>query len=108
MSRSRDSDACRMKFPYWERLHGFWRTLPNYNPLSISSDPGQAIDERMMGFVPKGIANADPEADGIANIDLGAGDGAEVRVPDASTPNVESMFEGEIGVHEHVCALTRL
>ncbi|KAJ7689665.1 hypothetical protein B0H17DRAFT_1134806 [Mycena rosella] len=30
-----------MKLPFWERLHGFWRTLPNYNPTLATSDPGQ-------------------------------------------------------------------
>jgi hypothetical protein len=28
-------------FPAWPRLHGFWRTLPNYNPFTVSSEPGQ-------------------------------------------------------------------
>ena len=28
-------------FPWWERLHGFWRTLPNFNPFTVTSQPGQ-------------------------------------------------------------------
>ena len=35
------------KFPYWERLHGFWQTLPNFNPQTFSSDPGQQIGAEM-------------------------------------------------------------
>ena len=29
----------------WERLHGLWRTLPNFNPFTVSSEPGQRLDE---------------------------------------------------------------
>ncbi|KAF8464983.1 hypothetical protein DFH94DRAFT_614722, partial [Russula ochroleuca] len=28
-------------FPYWKRLHGFWHTLPNFNPYTALSEPGQ-------------------------------------------------------------------
>jgi hypothetical protein len=28
---------------WWPRLHGFWRTLPNFNPYTVSSDPGQGL-----------------------------------------------------------------
>jgi hypothetical protein len=31
-------------FPYWERLHGYWRTLPNYNPLTVTSEPDQDLE----------------------------------------------------------------
>ncbi|KAH9011332.1 hypothetical protein EDB84DRAFT_1590706 [Lactarius hengduanensis] len=31
-------------FPSWERLHGFWRTLPSFNPHSVSSEPGQDLE----------------------------------------------------------------
>jgi hypothetical protein len=30
-------------FPFWKRLHGFWRTLPNFNPYTASSEPGQDL-----------------------------------------------------------------
>ncbi|KAJ6573445.1 hypothetical protein DFH09DRAFT_851500, partial [Mycena vulgaris] len=34
-------DEVREKFPWWDELHGFWRELPNYNPISVqSSEPG--------------------------------------------------------------------
>lgn len=32
------------EFPYWERLHGYWRTLPNFNPLTVTSEPGQDLE----------------------------------------------------------------
>ncbi|KAJ7200312.1 hypothetical protein GGX14DRAFT_660145, partial [Mycena pura] len=28
----------REQFPAWERLHGFWRTLPNINPYTVDAD----------------------------------------------------------------------
>lgn len=28
----------------WEHLHGFWRTLPNFNPNAVLSDPSQDIE----------------------------------------------------------------
>jgi len=31
-------------FPYWERLHGYWHTLPNYNPLTVTSKPDQDLE----------------------------------------------------------------
>jgi hypothetical protein len=34
-------DEIREKFPWWDELHGFWRELPNYNPIGVqSSEPG--------------------------------------------------------------------
>ena len=30
-------------FPYWERLHGFWRTIPNFNSHPQSAEPGQDL-----------------------------------------------------------------
>ncbi|KAI6094976.1 hypothetical protein EDD16DRAFT_1465192, partial [Pisolithus croceorrhizus] len=28
-------------FPWWEELHGFWRTNPSYNTVYSTADPGQ-------------------------------------------------------------------
>ena len=30
-------------FRWWPRLHGFWRTLPDFNPYTVSSEPGQDL-----------------------------------------------------------------
>jgi hypothetical protein len=38
-------------FPYWKRLHGFWRTLPNFNPFTASSEPGQNLGAEALAFV---------------------------------------------------------
>ncbi|KAJ7351345.1 hypothetical protein DFH08DRAFT_957668 [Mycena albidolilacea] len=40
--------AIKISFPQWERLHGWWRTLPNYNPFTTSSEPGQDLAESAM------------------------------------------------------------
>ncbi|KAI6013874.1 hypothetical protein EDC04DRAFT_2537105, partial [Pisolithus marmoratus] len=28
-------------FPWWEDLHGFWRTNPSYNTVFSTSNPGE-------------------------------------------------------------------
>ncbi|KAF8469438.1 hypothetical protein DFH94DRAFT_615353, partial [Russula ochroleuca] len=38
-------------FPYWKRLHGFWRMLPNFNPFTVSSEPGQNLGTEALAFV---------------------------------------------------------
>jgi len=38
-----DPEQLEEEFPYWKRLHGFWRTLPNFNPFTASSQPGQNL-----------------------------------------------------------------
>ena len=30
-------------FKWWPRLHGYWRTLPNFNPYTVSSEPGRDL-----------------------------------------------------------------
>ena len=49
--------------PVWERLHGFWRTLPNFNPHAVSSEPGQDLEGkgRELMFAPCGNGNAGEE-----------------------------------------------
>ncbi|KAJ7085306.1 hypothetical protein C8R44DRAFT_752903 [Mycena epipterygia] len=34
-----------------EQLHGFWRTLPNFNPFTVSSEPGQDIAEQALALL---------------------------------------------------------
>src|SRR6267142_2619962 len=46
-----DSAKYESKFPYWTHLHGFWQTLPNFNPQPLSSDPGQEIGDEMEEFI---------------------------------------------------------
>lgn len=49
-------------FPYWKRLHGFWRTLPNFNPFTVSSEPGQDLSTEALSLVQRrGRNNSDDE-----------------------------------------------
>jgi hypothetical protein len=36
-------EQLEQEFPFWKRLHGFWQTLPNFNPYTASSEPGQDL-----------------------------------------------------------------
>ncbi|KAF8222864.1 hypothetical protein L208DRAFT_1381681 [Tricholoma matsutake] len=38
-------------FPYWKHLHGFWCTLPNFNPYIALSEPGQDLAAEMLVLV---------------------------------------------------------
>jgi hypothetical protein len=49
-------------FPYWKRLHGFWRTLPNFNPYTASSEPGQDLAAEALALLQRRGQNFDDEA----------------------------------------------
>jgi hypothetical protein len=38
-------------FKWWPRLHGYWRTLPNFNPYTVSSDPGQDLADEALSVL---------------------------------------------------------
>ncbi|KAH9052850.1 hypothetical protein EDB87DRAFT_1549759, partial [Lactarius vividus] len=40
-----------LRFPIWERLHGFWHTLPSFNPYAVSSEPGQDLEGKALGVL---------------------------------------------------------
>jgi len=84
-----DSDSFRSKFPFWERLHGLWRTLPNFNPHPLSSDPGQCIGEQMEALI---------AASGSATVEFAIGGEAEADEPGTGTPDVEGISGGAIEV----------
>ncbi|KAJ7469520.1 hypothetical protein FB451DRAFT_1176760 [Mycena latifolia] len=44
-------EKIRVDFPYWEQLHRFWRTLPNFNPFTVSSEPGQDIADQALALL---------------------------------------------------------
>ncbi|KAH9061318.1 hypothetical protein EDB87DRAFT_1682746 [Lactarius vividus] len=60
-------DKLLIGFPVWERLHGFWRTLPSFNPHVVSSEPGQDLEGDAIGVL---FGNKD-EADGSAGLGVG-------------------------------------
>lgn len=43
---SQPADKLLEGFPYWERLHGLWQTMPNFNPVTITSSHGQNLSNR--------------------------------------------------------------
>ena len=34
-------------FSFWDRLHGFWRKLPNFNLMAVSAEHGQYLKTKM-------------------------------------------------------------
>jgi hypothetical protein len=50
-------------FPYWKRLHGFWRTLPNFNPYTASSEPGQDLAAEALTLVQRRGKNDHDDGD---------------------------------------------
>ena len=55
------SNVIDYKLPVWERLHGFWQTLLNFNPHTASSETGQNLkgEARNLLFPSHGNGNAD-------------------------------------------------
>jgi hypothetical protein len=47
----RNPEKLEEDFPYWRRLHGYWRTLPNFNPYTVSSEPGQDLGAQALAFI---------------------------------------------------------
>jgi hypothetical protein len=46
-------------FKWWPRLHGFWRTLPNFNPYTVTSDPGQGLANEAHSVLMGGLCDLD-------------------------------------------------
>lgn len=85
-------DGLLAKLPCWERLHGFWRTLPSYNPYSVSSEPGQnLVGEALELMQQKSVGNKSEESD----VEEIGGDFEEQEVnseaPDSSMPNLVTV-----------------
>ncbi|KAH9024671.1 hypothetical protein EDB84DRAFT_1440628 [Lactarius hengduanensis] len=58
------ADKLLSGFPAWKRLHGFWRTLPSFNPHSVSSEPGQDLEGDAMETLFGNQVNGRQDADG--------------------------------------------
>jgi hypothetical protein len=63
-------------FPYWKRLHGFWRTLPNFNPYTASSEPGQDLASEALALIQGRGQNRDDYEDDFEYVSDGADDDA--------------------------------
>ncbi len=44
-------------FKWWPRLHGYWRTLPNFNPYTVTSNPGQGLADKALSVLIGGQNN---------------------------------------------------
>ena len=57
-------EQLEQEFPFWKRLHGFWRTLPNFNPYTASSEPGQDLAADALALIQgRGQDNHGPVSD---------------------------------------------
>jgi hypothetical protein len=52
-------DKETQNFKWWPRLHGYWRTLPNFNPYTVTSDPGQDLAEEALAVLMGGQEHRD-------------------------------------------------
>ena len=67
----------------WERLHGLWRMLLNFNPTTVSSQPGQGLGAQVqqLAFPSHGNGNVSVVEDkntsqldkGVRALDIGDG-----------------------------------
>jgi hypothetical protein len=73
-------------FPYWKRLHGFWRTLPNFNPYTASSEPGQDLAAEALALVQgRGQNNYDDNEDIYADPTTGGDDDSDAQLVNKDT-----------------------
>jgi hypothetical protein len=90
-----DALIVEYKFPFWDRLHGFWRTIPNFNPNVVSTDPSQdlaATAERLM-FTLRGTGNVSEVEDKDASPPDPDMD-EELEDADARDMDIEDELEG--------------
>ncbi|KAJ7233813.1 hypothetical protein C8J57DRAFT_1532137 [Mycena rebaudengoi] len=55
-------ELLKASFPWWERLHGYWRTLPNFNPFTVSSEPGQDVAAQALALLMDGRESVAPQS----------------------------------------------
>jgi hypothetical protein len=48
-------------FKWWLRLHGYWCTLPNFNPYTISSEPGHDLAGQAASILMGGHGRGDSD-----------------------------------------------
>ncbi|KAH9007004.1 hypothetical protein EDB86DRAFT_2824147 [Lactarius hatsudake] len=65
-------DKLLADFPFWDCLHGFWCTLPSFNPHTVSSEPGQDLQDEAIGVL---FGNKDKAEVGASTSDRDEPDG---------------------------------
>ena len=69
-------------FPHWKRLHGFWWTLPNFNPHTASSEPGQDLAADALFLIQHRGQDDDNNSGGNGNEDVFGADGDPIAADD--------------------------
>lgn len=69
-----------MKLPCWERLHGFWRTLPSFNPYSVSSEPGQDLVREAEQLMQRDSKGSEEDSNKDGNTEIYVDDFEELEV----------------------------
>ena len=62
-------EQLEQEFPFWKRLHGFWRTLPNFNPYTASSEPGQDLAADALALIQGRGQDKENNEDGVEAFD---------------------------------------
>ena len=78
------------KLPEWELLHGFWRTIPNFNPHMVSSEPSQDLGAKAQDLLFPSRGNGD--ASGAEEPDTG------IEGDEDEDMNLLDMVEGAAGL----------
>ncbi|KDR70600.1 hypothetical protein GALMADRAFT_229964 [Galerina marginata CBS 339.88] len=88
-------DELSVEFPYWERLHGYWRTLPNYNPLTVTLEPDQDLEGGALNLFQRG--DSQPPAGSLLGLGLEGEPPAHPAFTDNNslTPTPEEQAEIE-------------
>ncbi|KAH8981346.1 hypothetical protein EDB86DRAFT_2812974, partial [Lactarius hatsudake] len=94
-------DKLLADFPFWDRLHGFWRTLPSFNPHTVSSEPGQDLQDEAIGVL---FGNKDKAEVGASTSDRDEPDG--LWDVDDTWPDSEEEHAGR-EVNSEVCNVQR-
>ena len=89
-------EQLEQEFPFWKRLHGFWWTLPNFNPYTASSEPGQDLAADALALIRgRGQDNENDEDEVEA-----------VGADDAQAGAFNDEVEDDTIQHDEVCQLT--
>ena len=93
-----NKDKLSEGFPYWERLHGYWRTLPNYNPVTVTSDPGQDLESNAVALVGMALNGDGNDEESVPDgNELTPEEPAEIELdPDANAD--DDMYAADNGV----------
>ena len=77
-----------------ECLHGYWRTLPNYNPLTVSLEPGQDLKAQAMALLNAGDAR-EQEKDDLTPDSMDSGNSLSQEELDELEADPDADAEGE-------------